>query len=113
MNAAQHVLLNGMARAGETGTALTGPGFSLSYATLLDGVELAANRLMQSGVGRGSLVLMSHNDGPLLVKYILACMAIGAIAAPINPRLPDVDLQFIVEDSQANFLLLDDASFQL
>jgi acyl-coenzyme A synthetase/AMP-(fatty) acid ligase len=113
MNAAQHILLNGIERAGETSIALTGPGFSLSYADLLSGIQLAANFLIRAGVGRGSLVLISHNDGPLLVKYVLACMAIGAIAAPINPRLPAIDLQFIVEDSRADFLLLDDASLEL
>src|SRR5690348_8884807 len=58
---------------------------SLSYERLHEEVTGLAERLASVGVGRGSRVALVVPDGPDFLHLLLALVALGATAAPLNP----------------------------
>lgn len=85
-NAAEIVL--GQAARLKDKTALIHSGGTVSYGEFLSLVNRAANAFCGLGVGRGSRVGLMLKDSPLYCAAFLGLVKAGAVAIPLNPRLP-------------------------
>lgn len=61
---------------------------SLEYASLLTAARQAARRLSARGVGPGDQVAIALPAGEEFAVALHACLLLGAVAVPIDPRLP-------------------------
>jgi acyl-CoA synthetase (AMP-forming)/AMP-acid ligase II len=68
-------------------TALAGEGVSFTYAGLLYEVEVVAAGLAEAGVRRGTVVGTVLPNSAEHVLALLALSRLGAIPAPVSPRL--------------------------
>jgi benzoate-CoA ligase len=84
--------------------AASGP---VTYAALADATERAAGALAAAGIARGDAVAFLLKDSPLFCAAYLGALRLGAVAIPINPRLPEADIAYILADSRARLLLAD------
>lgn len=75
--------------------ALICSGGTLSYGELTSLVNRAANVFTALGIGRGSRVGLVLKDSPLYCAAFLGLIKAGAVAIPLNPRLPPGDYAFI------------------
>ncbi len=61
----------------------------LSYRALRDAVDAEAERLWSAGARRGDRVVLVLPPGRSFVVALHAVLRIGAVAVPLDPRLPD------------------------
>ena len=76
-----------------------------------DDLDAAANRFgnaLKPYLGKGDRALLVLKDSPDFVGAFLGIMRIGAVAVPISTRLTAEDLAFVLIDSGAKVLLVDD-----
>ncbi len=76
-----------------------------------DELDAEANRFgnaLRPYLGKGDRALLLLKDSPDFVAAFLGIMRIGAVAAPISTRLTAEDLAFVVADSGAKALIIDD-----
>ncbi|MGZ8299871.1 MAG: benzoate-CoA ligase family protein [Rhodoplanes sp.] len=59
-------------------------------------------------LGKGDRALLLLKDSPVFVAAFLGIMRIGAVAVPISTRLTAEDLAFVMADSGAKALIIDD-----
>ncbi|HLJ99781.1 MAG TPA: AMP-binding protein [Streptosporangiaceae bacterium] len=78
----------------------------LSYARLAAGVEALAERLAGLGVRRGDRVALALPNGPDVVLVLLAVIAVGATAAPLNPAYTQPEFEFFLGDIKPKLLLI-------
>lgn len=89
--------------------ALVFEGEVLTYAHLLDAVELAACHLRAKGIGRGLVFAAYSQNRPELMFCYYAAARLGAVFVPINPNLTPSEVAYTVAHSGAALLLHDDA----
>lgn len=80
-----------------------------THARLADGVARHAAALARRGIGRGDRVALLAPNSDQLVRAILACWWLGAVACPLNIRWSTPELAYALQDSAASLLLVDDA----
>ena len=68
--------------------AVEAPGASLTYADLLDRAAHGASGLVRRGAARGDRVAILAEPGVDFAVALHACLLAGAVAVPIDPRLP-------------------------
>jgi long-chain acyl-CoA synthetase len=94
-------------------TALTHVGDSgvrrQTHAQLVSGVARQAAALARRGIARGDRVALLAPNSDQLVRAILACWWLGAVACPLNIRWSTPELAHALHDSEASLLLVDDA----
>ena len=78
----------------------------ITYGELADRVLALAGRLHGLGVRRGDRVALALPNGPAIVEMLLAIMALGAAAAPLNPAYGREEFAFYLEDLAPRLLLL-------
>ena len=78
----------------------------LSYAALGERVQRVARALARSGVGPGSRVATLLLDGVAMVELCLATARLGAIIVPLNWRLADRELAYILDDAAPRLLFV-------
>jgi long-chain acyl-CoA synthetase len=81
----------------------------LSYAALLDAVDLAARHLAARGIGQGSVFAAYSQNRPELMFCYYAAARLGAVFVPVNPNLTPSEVAYTVTHSGAALLLHDDA----
>ncbi len=86
-------------------TAVAADGTCLTYAELDARSTRFAWRLVQQGVGRGSLVGICARRSPELVVGLLGILKAGAAYVPLDIELPEKRLDFILDDSRIPFLV--------
>lgn len=90
-----------------TAIAWSAPGRDWSFAE----VEALTNRLAQAmvaaGVGRDDRVATLTRHQPESAMVTLAAQKIGAVCMPVNWRLASPEVQYILDDGQAKFLMTD------
>lgn len=84
----------------------------LTYAELEARARRLASRLIEQGVGRGSLVVICTDRRPEMVVAVLAVLKAGAAYVPVDQDNPDERLRFILDDTQARVLLTSNALVQ-
>ncbi|RAR57157.1 long-chain acyl-CoA synthetase [Paraburkholderia unamae] len=76
-------------------------GRTLTYAQLLDAVDIARQTLRECGVREQQVVALLMNNSDHYLVWYLAVLGIGAVAVPLNNRLVAGELAFILEHSQS------------
>src|SRR5215207_8261894 len=80
---------------------------SLTYREMADRARAQAAGLDELGIGHGERVaIMSHNSARLLTSFF-GVSGSGRILVPINFRLVDDEVKYIVEHSGARVFLVD------
>lgn len=92
-----------IAHLGEAGTRRHG------FAQLAEDVGRHAAALALRGVARGDRVALLAPNNDHLVRSILACWWLGAVACPLNVRWSTPELSHALQDSDAALLLADEA----
>ncbi len=64
---------------------------SLEYVRLLGEAQSAARLLAGSGVARGDRVAITLPPGEDFASVLHGCLLLGAVAAPLDPRLPEAE----------------------
>ncbi len=80
---------------------------TLSHAELYGCVDGAAAVLRAKGVGRGDAVAMLVDNSARYVIWFLAILELGAVAVPVNNKLVEREVAYIVENSAARLFLFD------
>jgi acyl-CoA synthetase (AMP-forming)/AMP-acid ligase II len=86
-------------------------GGELSYEALAAEIEDLAGRLASIGVERGDRVAFVLRNGPEVVLVLLAIMALGAAAAPLNPAYTKDEFVFYLGDLAPKALLVPTGEF--
>lgn len=93
--------------------ALVWPGGSISYGALNDRAEALAHAMIGIGVRKGDKVaFLMHNRAELL-EACFAAFKIGAVAVPINFRLTAREIEYILNDSDASVLILEEPLLEI
>jgi amino acid adenylation domain-containing protein len=77
----------------------------LTYRELYDKTNLLASLLRQKGVGPDSIVAVLFDHTPEMVVALLGILKAGAAYLPIAPDLPAGRIQYIIDDSQALYIV--------
>ncbi|QQF62273.1 surfactin non-ribosomal peptide synthetase SrfAC [Bacillus mojavensis] len=85
--------------------ALTFAGRTLSYHELDEETNRLARRLQKQGAGKGSVVALYTKRSLELVIGILGVLKAGAAYVPVDPKLPDDRISYMLTDSGAACLL--------
>jgi fatty-acyl-CoA synthase len=85
--------------------ALVFEGTRLSFADLDDRVNRLANTLSDSGVGKGEKVAVLSYNTHRAVEAYFACHKLGAVVVPVNFRMVEEEVRYILSDSGAYTLL--------
>ena len=89
--------------------ALRTPAGEVSYTALLAVVERAAAGLRARGIGREDRVALLLPDGLAWAATFLGALRIGAVAMPLNTRLPGAGLTTLLADARPRALVADPA----
>ena len=79
-----------------------------THAQRVKGVALHAAALTKRGIGRGDRVALLAPNSDRLVRAILACWWLGAVACPLNIRWSTPELAHALQDSETSLLLVDE-----
>jgi benzoate-CoA ligase len=86
---------------------------TVTYAKTQEMVNRAGNGLAELGVERGDRVYLLLPDSPSLVYAMLGAMKIAAVPIPVNTRLPDDSHAYMLNDSRAKVMLVDESLLPL
>ncbi len=89
--------LNRAARLRPGHTALQTPLGSWSYAELLAAARLGADELTARGVRRSQRVAIALPAGLAFAQALHACLLLGAVAVPLDPRSPPAERARVAE----------------
>ena len=78
-------------------------GARLSYRQLLDASARVAGGLRAAGSAPGSRAAIRLSNGADWVLAFFGCQLAGVVAVPVNTRLTDDEVRYVVEDSGAGF----------
>src|SRR6185312_12998273 len=78
-------------------------GASLSYAELWQRAERVAGGLREAGVGRGDRVAIRLGNGADWVLAFFGAQLAGAVVVPVNTRLTEEEVAYVLDDSGAKF----------
>lgn len=79
----------------------------VSYADLLQRIEITARHLVLLGVQPGDRVAIQLPKCLEFIYFHLAAMRIGAVSLPLNPDFPAPELKYFLQDSGAKALFAD------
>ena len=84
-------------------------GVEITYAALLADVRRFAEGLARAGVGRGTHVAVMLPNVPEMPITWLALATLGAVMVPVNIRYTEHELHYVLTDSGARHLVIDQA----
>ena len=85
-------------------------GVSVTWSQLHDRVNAVAAAIAHRGVTAGQRVAIMMTNRPEFLETMFAASALGAIVVPINFRLAPDEVAFILTDSGAELLVVDEAT---
>ena len=109
MNAAAVLLDAAVAEGHGARPALRTPGGIVSYADLLGLAGRVAAGLHSRGVERGDRVALLLPDGAEWAAAFFGILRVGAVAVPLNPRIPAPVLTAVLADARPRVLVADAA----
>ncbi len=77
----------------------------VTYAQLNEGANRKASALVASGVAKGDKVAVLAPNSLDYLELFFACAKLGAVLVPVNWRLAQPEIDYIVSDSGARLLL--------
>ncbi|MXV63162.1 long-chain-fatty-acid--CoA ligase [Natronorubrum sp. JWXQ-INN-674] len=78
-----------------------------SYAEFDERVNRLATALLDAGIEKGDRVATVLHNGSEMALTVYACAKIGAVFTPLNFRLPAGEIEYIVNDAEADLLLFE------
>jgi fatty-acyl-CoA synthase len=85
-------------------------GHSVTWSQLHRRVNAIAVGMARRGVGAGDRVAIMMTNRPEFLETVFAANALGAIAVPVNFRLAPAEIAFILTDSGATLLVVEEAT---
>ncbi|MBC9929269.1 non-ribosomal peptide synthetase [Chitinophaga qingshengii] len=79
----------------------------MSYGELDEQSNKVANWLRSNGAGNGSLVALLIDRSPEMIAAIIGVLKCGATYLPIDPDLPQQRIDFLLNDSNAGWIVAD------
>ena len=79
---------------------------ALTYADLYHRVRRLAAGLTAAGVQQGDVVGLLADNSPEFLEVMLAVNYVGAIVMPVNTRLTDTEIAYILGHSRARMLMV-------
>jgi acyl-CoA synthetase (AMP-forming)/AMP-acid ligase II len=98
------------ARTAPEGVALISGDSSLTYSDLASRIRRLANGLRTLGVAKGDRVAWLGPNHPAFLESLFAAGLLGAAIAPVNHRLDDAEIGWILEDTSPRVLIRHHAS---
>jgi acyl-CoA synthetase (AMP-forming)/AMP-acid ligase II len=92
---------------GEAVVELDGP--RLTYRQLWDASARVAGGLRAEGVGRGERVAVRYANSLEWVLAYFGTLLAGAVVVPVNTRLAEPEVEYVIEDSGSRYVFLPDA----
>ena len=89
-------------------TALTFESESWSYSQLNEKANQLANFLIKKGCNANDTIAICLQRKPQLITAMLAVLKLGAHYVPLDPSYPASRIRFVLEDSRAKLVLLDE-----
>jgi len=108
-----HGMLEDTASRWPDGDAAVFPSNRFTYAELAEQLVEAATRLRGLGLGPGDCVGLMVPASATHVALLIGAMRIGAMPVPLNGRMKQHELEFLVHHSGMRFLLCDEAGAEL
>jgi fatty-acyl-CoA synthase len=93
------------ARAAPGGVALIAGDWSVTYAELAGRVRRLANGLRTLGVAKGDRVAWLGPNHPAFLESLFAAGLLGAALAPVNHRLDQAEINWILDDTRPRVLI--------
>src|SRR5438477_9112888 len=93
------------ARAAPDGAALIAGDSSLTSSELADRVRRLANGLRALGVAKGDRVAWLGPNHPAFLESLFAAGLLGAAMAPVNHRLDEAEIRWILEDTKPRVII--------
>ncbi|HEY4451492.1 MAG TPA: AMP-binding protein [Solirubrobacteraceae bacterium] len=103
------MLRTSVERDGESTALVEVGGASLSYGELWERAARVAGGLRGEGVSRGDRVAIRLGNGIDWVLAFFGAQLLGAVVVPVNTRLADEEVRYVLEDSGAGFAFVPDA----
>jgi len=100
-----HELLTNQAQMNSLKEAIKFEGSEISYENLEKQVNQLAHYLIGKGVAKGDYVAVSLPRSIELLVTLIAIMKSGAAYLPLDPDFPSMRLKFMLEDSEAKYLI--------
>jgi fatty-acyl-CoA synthase len=85
-------------------------GTSITWAQIQERVSGVAAALWQRGVKAGDRIAIMMTNRPEFLETMFAASAIGAIVVPVNFRLAPDEIAYILTDSGASLLVVEEAT---
>jgi acyl-CoA synthetase (AMP-forming)/AMP-acid ligase II len=85
----------------------------LTYSDLYDRVDRYAAALGDLGIGADDRFALLMGNSTRMLSLILAGWQVGATAAPVNVRLGDDTIEFLVDDAEAGTVVVDESRSDL
>ncbi len=82
-------------------------GATLTYRDIDDQANRLANRLLAIGARKGSHIAVMLRNGPAFPPVWTAIGRVGAVMVPVNTSYTEAELEFVLTDSDAQFLIID------
>jgi amino acid adenylation domain-containing protein len=79
-----------------------------NYQQLNDKANIIAHNLIRRGVKIGDIIAVMLPRGAAMIASIYGVLKAGATYVPVDPNYPDNRRHYIIEDSQAKFVLVND-----
>lgn len=80
---------------------------SVTYKELQERSEILASWLLEQGAEKGERFLLWGNSSIEMIECMLACAKTGLIAVPINTRLSEGEVNYILQEVEPSFIFLD------
>ena len=93
------------ARAAPGAVALIAGDRSVTYSELADRVRRLANGLRMLGVAKGDRVAWLGPNHPAFLESLFAAGLLGAVMAPVNHRLDEAEIGWVLEDIKPRVLI--------
>ncbi len=93
------------ARTAPDGVALIAGDRSVTYSELADRARRLANGLRTLGVAKGDRVAWLGPNHPAFLESLFAAGLLGAAMAPVNHRLDEAEINWILEDTRPRVLI--------
>ncbi len=105
-----HQLLRTQAAATPDATALRFNGKNISYHQLNRRSDMIAQSLLAKGVRRGEFVGLCLGRSALMISAIFGILKAGGAYLPLDPDYPQQQLDFMLDDCQAQLIITDSIS---
>lgn len=93
--------------------ALVSNGINLTYKELNELANKLAHKLIDNGIKNNSVVGILVNRSPEMIVGLLAILKCGATYLPLDPEYPKERINYILDNSKAQILLVNDTTIDL